>query len=231
MKKINDLAMLDNYIAKHHIAEFFSQDITPYMELFLFKRNEYICREDESIYYLFFLVDGKAKVFTTLSNGKSLLLCFYGPLQLLGDVEMIKVQNATSNVQIIEDTYCIGIPLAKVRELLLDDAKFLRFICDSLGGKLNRCSKNSSINLLYPLENRIASYILATGVTVKSNGKSIMVFDENLTQIAELLGTSYRHLLRTLNTLCSKGAMVKKDTYYEVTNEPILKSLAADLYK
>jgi hypothetical protein len=34
------------------------------------KKNEFICRENEEIDYLYFFVEGKAKAFNTLSNGK-----------------------------------------------------------------------------------------------------------------------------------------------------------------
>jgi len=231
MKKINDSQMMDNYIVDYGITDFFSSDMKPYMELLMFKRNEHIIKENEKISYLFFFIEGKAKVYTTLSNGKSLLLCFYQGLKVLGDVEFINDEVASSNVQVIEDTYCVGISLEKARVNLLNDVKFLRFICNSLGGKLNRCSKNSSINLLYPLENRLASYILATVESVNNSGKKSIVFNENLTEISELLGTSYRHLLRTLNTLCYKGAIKRKSSYFEVINEEILKKSAVDLYQ
>ena len=47
----------------------------PYMELIFLKRMS-LFRENEEIDYLFFFVEGKAKAFNTLSNGKSVLLCF-----------------------------------------------------------------------------------------------------------------------------------------------------------
>ena len=231
MIKINDFKEMDNYIIKYGIDEIFTSSMKSIMELFLFKKNEYICREGEEINYLFFFVEGKAKVYTTLSNGKSLLLSFFKEFKILGDLEIINAKLASSNVQVIEDTYCIGISLENVREYLLNDAKFLRFICNSLGEKLYRCSKNSSINLLYPLENRIASYMIATCERVDDSGLTIVKFNENLTEISELLGTSYRHLLRTLNGLSLKGTIKKKNNYYEVIDEENLKKLAADLYE
>ncbi len=69
----------------------------------------------KSLIIFFFLVKGKAKVYTTLSNGKSLLLCFYNDFKLLGDVEIINLENASSNVQVIEDTYCLAISLKKCK--------------------------------------------------------------------------------------------------------------------
>lgn len=230
MEQIHNMARLDEYVKQHHIDTFFSSDMRPHMELLLFKKNEHICKENEDIHYLYFFVEGKVKAYNTLSNGKALLLCFYDGLQIVGDVELVHARKTSANVQAIEDTYCIGIPLDKMRGQLLHDATFLRCICDSLARKFSRLSKNSSINLLYPLENRLASYMLATGESVVQDEKKF-IFHGNLTEISELLGSSYRHLLRTLHTLCDKGVIRKRDGYFEIINMGLLKELAADIYK
>lgn len=231
MIKINDTNLMDKFILENNLNKVFTIDMKPYMELFLFKKNEHICKDGEPIKYLFFLVQGKAKVYTSLSNGKALLLCFYDKFKILGDLEVFKHQSASTNSQVIEDTYCIGISLENVREYLLNDSKFLSFICISLGDKLYKCSKNSSINLLYPLENRLASYILATGEKVSYGEDSTIEFNVNLTEVSELLGASYRHLLRTLKILCSKELLTKQNNNYYVIDEEKLSILAADLYK
>lgn len=231
MVRVDDFKRMYHYIVKHRINEIFSEDMKPFMELFLFKRGEHICKETEEIEYIFFFVEGKAKVYTTLSNGKSLLLSFYEDFKMLGDVELMGFKGASCNVQVIRDVYCIGISLDKARLHLLNDAKFLRVIGKSLGEKLNKCAKNSSINLLYPLENRLSSYILATGKTTDSGDDGRIKFHENLTEISELLGASYRHLIRTINALTLNGVLKKKDNYFEVIDEEQLRKLAADLYK
>ena len=56
-------------------------------------------------------------------------------------------------------------------------------------------------------------------------------FGENLVNIAELLGSSYRHLLRTFNTLCKKGVFIKENGIYKIINKPLLEELAGDLYQ
>jgi CRP/FNR family transcriptional regulator, putaive post-exponential-phase nitrogen-starvation regulator len=233
MQKINNIKELNKYISKYDMDRIFIKDMKPFMELFCYKKNEYIIKDNEKMQYLIFIIKGKAKVFTTLSNGKSLLLCFYQDFKVLGDLEIFGSQTAVTNIQVIEDTYCIGIPIEKVKTYLLEDAKFLRFICSSLGEKLYRCSKNSSINLLYSLENRLASYIYTTGerVSISDKQNTKIIFKENLTEIAELLGTSYRHLLRTLKALCQKGVLYKNNEQYEVTDEKTLIKLSADLYR
>ena len=228
MIKVNNEKLKEKYINKYDLNNIFSNDMKEYMELILFEKNQYICRENEKIEYIFFFVKGKAKVYTVLQNGKSLLLSFYYPFMVLGDLEIVSLSRASTNVQVLEDSYCIALPFYKVRNILLEDPKYLRFTCASLGEKLKQSSKNGSINLLYPLENRLASYILAT---VQESEEDHLRFTGNLTEISELLGTSYRHLLRTLSNLTSKGAIRKRSNYYEVIEIEILKDLASELYK
>lgn len=230
MIKINDRDKLEFYIAKYDLENIFSVDMKRYMKLFLFNKNEYICKVDKKLEYLYFFVQGKAKVYTLLGNGKSLLVCFYKPLMVIGDVEVININTASSNVQVIEDTYCIAIEFDKIRKYALEDPKFLKYMNEGLGEKLIRLSKYSSINLLYPLENRLASYLLA--VTPPSNEKISSSLDKdcNLTEMAELLGTSYRHLLRTLNKLCESGCIEKNKDFYEIKDREKLEELSGDLY-
>ncbi|MFL0266604.1 cyclic nucleotide-binding domain-containing protein [Candidatus Clostridium radicumherbarum] len=229
MREIANIKKLNYYVSKYNINDIFSTDMKPYMELFFFNKNEYICKANEKLDYLLFFVKGKAKVYGSLSNGKSLLLCFYKPFMIIGDVEFLRSETANSNVQVIEDTYCVGISFDNIIKFAFDDSKFLRSACVWLGEKLIRLSKNSSINLLYPLENRLASFILAT--CNESKDKNKIIFQGNLTEVSELLGTSYRHLLRTLNLLCSEDAIKKNENYYEIINTSILEKLAGELYE
>lgn len=231
MNIIDNKNELHKYISKYHMNELFTKDMSSYMELFYYKKNEYLVKDSEKMNYLIFIVSGKAKAYMTLSNGKSLLLCFYQEFKVIGDLELLASKDAVTNVQAITDTYCIAISYDNARIHLLEDAKFLRFICTTLGDKLKQCSKNSSINILYSLDNRLASYIITAGERVTDSYGTKIIFDENLTQIAELLGTSYRHLLRTLSAFCQKGILKKENQYYEVIGEEELTRLSVDLYR
>ena len=226
MKLINDDKKLQSYIKTYNINDYFSTDVSKHMKLFHFKQGEYIYQDGDELSYFFLFVEGKAKVFSTLANGKSLLLSFYEPLKVLGDIEVINDDKVTINVKTLSDSYCIGLHADYVKNHLLTDNTFLRFICAHLGEKLNRCSKNSSINLLYPLENRLASYILA----IETKDFKTLTFYDSLTEISELLGTSYRHLLRTINTFIEKGILLKGSNGYEVIDKRLLQEMEIDLY-
>ena len=228
MIKVNDEKLKEKYIDKYKLNDIFSSDMKEYMELILFEKNQYICKENEEINYIYFFVEGKAKVYIVLKNGKSLLVCFYYPLMVLGDLEIVSLSKASTNIQTLEDSYCIALPFNKVRDMLLEDSRYLRYTCETISDKLKRSSINGSINLLYPLENRLSSYILATS---QKSDDGILKFYGNLTEMSELLATSYRHLLRTLKGLVSKGEIRKQRGYYEIIGTEILKDLSSELYK
>lgn len=231
MLRINDESKLEYYIDKYNIEDIFDKNMKKYMELILFNKNDHICRSTEKIEYFYFLVEGKVKVYTLLKNGKSLLLQFYKPLNIFGDIEVVDVDKTSSNVQAMESTLCIGISMENLRENALGDTKFLKYICKSLGSKLDKFSKFSSINLLYPLENRLASYILA--ITPNSNNLSNTdeIFTYKLTEMADLLGTSYRHLTRTINKLCNEKIIKKEKYSIIILNRGLLEELACDIYE
>lgn len=232
MERIDDLFVIDNYYNELKMDSLFNKDMKKYIKLLKFERNEYLCREGEDMPNFIFLIEGKVKVFKTLPNGRTVLLSFYKPLRVIGDIEIVKNQAASGTIQALSECYCLAISMEKAREELSEDSKFLKFTCESLAEKLAVISMNSSINLLYPLENRLASYINESLVSSGGkNSKEYIDFDENLVTIAELLGSSYRHLLRTINGLCKKGVLEKDSVGYRIVNKEILTKLAGDLYQ
>lgn len=228
MNKVKDFNLINKYINIHNIGNLFNSDIKENLELLFFDKRELIFKKGDEINYLMFFVEGKAKVYMTLENGKFLLLDFYKELDTLGDLELVTNDVSSCNVEAIEPCVCIGISIKLIKNMYCKDINLLNFLCNSLGEKLKRSSRNSSINLLYPLENRLASYIISIGV--KEENKYFK-FDETLTIISELLGTSYRHLLRTLNTLCEKKILSKKEGLYFILDYKKLKTLSADIYR
>ena len=230
MIKIEDYKKIEEYIKRYEMESLFLDNMKEYMMLYMFNKNEYICREEEHLENMYFLVDGKAKVSKHLENGKSLLISFYIPLTIIGDVEFIQNNVTDCSVQAIEDTYCIGINFNIVRSKLTKDCKFLLKICEYLSGKLTNNSNNSSINLLYPLENRLASYIVAFA-NIDNDKIKKFTFKESYSEISELLGTSYRHLNRTLNKFCFEGILKKCHREYVIEDFNKLLCLAGDLYK
>ena len=228
MERLIDLSKIDFYLNQFNLISYLNDDLINNCEIHTFKKGENICNLGEKVYYMYFLVKGKTKVSTLLSTGKSLLLCLSTPLEIIGDIEFMDNPLADCNVTALESCICLAFPLDKVEKYGYSDPLFLRFIITSLGKKLRNNSIYSSINMLYPLENRFASYILS--LLPKDSNLNSSVEIESLTHLSELLGTSYRHLNRVINSLNSKNIIKKEKNSLTILNFQHLKSLAQDIF-
>lgn len=165
------------------------------------------------------MVDGHSKVFTLQENGKVLLLCLYDNFGIIGDLELLSNTSYSASIEALSDVYCVGMSIEHAKKMLIvEDNRFLRYIATNLANEHIRNTKNCTFNLLYPLENRLATYILLSSEN--------LTFNENLTQLSEMLATSYRHLLRVLVKFCDLSILEKHDSHYEIINLKELESMA-----
>lgn len=224
---INNTNLLNTYVNKHSLTKYLNQNLLNSLVLHTFEKNELICSLNEKLYYMYFLVSGKAKVTTLLSNGKSLLLCFNTPLSTIGDLELLDNPIANCNVTALENCICLGLPISKIHAYGYNDPIFLRFIISSLEEKLRKNSIYSSINMLYPLENRFAIYLISS---LPSNSIESIIEIESITNLSQLLGSSYRHLNRVIQKLCNSNIIKKDKNIIKILDLPLLQNLASDKY-
>ncbi len=235
MKVYLNQFQLNQYIESYKIADYFSDFdyFSKYLKLVRFSKNDMIYQDKESIDYIYFFLSGKLKVCSNLSNGKSLLLCFFEEFEILGDLELYQIASPSNSIKVVKESHCIAIPIKdeKIRSALLKDVKFLNFLSFSLANKLVKISDISSANILCTLQNRLAKYIyyLSEKNTDKKSAYN-RVFRENLTETAELLGTSYRHLLRILQQFVKEGVLEKQEECYVIKDISRLKELSSDSY-
>lgn len=81
--------------------------------------------------------------------------------------------------------------------------------------------------MYYALENKLCSYINASATELQDSKR---IYTESLSETAELLGASYRHLQRILKSLCEKNILEKQGKYYLIIDEKKLTDMAEDIY-
>ena len=205
--------------AQHHglLAAYGLADIDPDgLSVLRFNRNEFLFRQGHASDSILLIITGRMKVFVTSPEGKSRRFCFYSGGGILGEVEFATGREvASTSVQAITDVACIGIPLSRYQAVLKSNPAFLTALSGALAAKFIRSTQNSAATILQPLEQRLCAYISMT-----SEGGC---FCEKLTEVSELLGTSYRHLLRTLRSLCREGLLQKAANGYKVADVAALR--------
>ncbi len=78
-----------------------------------------------------------------------------------------------------------------------------------------------SQSLAFPLENRLADFILQTAYEG--------VYKEKHVTVCDYLGVSYRHLLHVLTQFCQKGYLQKKGGAIKLSEHDSLSELAKAL--
>jgi len=225
MHKTNDEEMIKSMAVKHGLHDIFHPVVIDGMELQVYADKETVCRVGDKLDGLFVLVSGKLKIYTLLPNGKTVLLRFANPPALIGDVECLAEYPVKNVVEAVGESSLLAVSGELIRKELNNPA-FLRFMVGHLSHKLYTLGHATAMNLLNPVENRFASYLLSL-LPEKNGGEYIEeIRTSTLTETAELLGTSYRHLNRVINRLVKEGTLGRKNGRLLVLNERRLKELA-----
>jgi CRP-like cAMP-binding protein len=166
-------------------------------------------------------MEGKAKIYVTHQNGKVSLINFINANDYIGEMELLNDVYYTKGIQASTKTICFAIPFHRYRQQLLDDAKFLRELTKFLSVKATLMAAKYSQSLAFPLENRLADFILQTA----DEG----IYKEKHVTVCDYLGVSYRHLLHVLTQFCDKNYLQKDGRNYQIKQYHSLCELAGVL--
>lgn len=203
---------------KFPITHLFSFPIEEFIEVHEYKSDEWIIQEGMRPDFLFYVIEGKAKIYVTHQNGKVSLINFINPKDYIGEMELLNDVYYTKGIQTSTKTICFAIPFYRCREKLLEDVRFLRELTRFLSVKSTNMAAKYAQSLAFPLENRLADFILQTADGHTYKEKHVMVCD--------FLGVSYRHLLHVLGQFCEKGYLQKEGRRYLIRQPNALHELA-----
>lgn len=220
---------LATYVERHGLADILSADLLASIRLQSYAPGEHIIRKGEPVHDLLFFVEGRAKVYSQMDNGSSLLLRFYRPFDILGDVELFAYDRYFLDVEAITASACLAVASESIKKAAGRNSRLLIYLCGRLGAKLVESNSSAAINLLYPVENRLASYLLAM-MEGPSAHAGLAMGTDNLGELAEILGTSYRQLARVVRSFREEGILATERGRIRVLDSRKLLPLARDLY-
>ncbi|MBP2078261.1 Crp/Fnr family transcriptional regulator [Oceanobacillus polygoni] len=218
MKYVQDVTLLERYLQEYHIEEMFQHTKQAPFTLQQFASDEIILLEGIEMQSLFFLVQGKARITSSIATGKSLLLRFIHPLSIIGDIELIRDIPVQSQVQAVTECLVIGIPFTYIKRCELENPRLLHTLLEHVSFKLQTCTTASRVNLLASVENKFASYLLSTLSPDQDNDFGMELRTSSIKEIANLLGTTYRHLNRVISSLTQQGIIERQKNAIRVLN-------------
>jgi len=220
MKQIRNPLKLQDALDTLPMSDIFSKDYSEEFLLLEYEKGEFLIREGDQNNYLFFTFKGTVKCFSYATNGKEQFITYLKDSDAVGLVGSIWGKPAISNIQAIHKCQCLALPLTRCRHELLDDNKFLRYLCQQLGDTLASCDSYLRVVQCSSTESKIAAVICSS----MADGVCAL----NLSATAEVVGTTYRHVLRVLNRFCGDGILEKCGKGYLVKDEAYLSICAED---
>lgn len=207
------------------LEEVLRPEVVERIELRTYGDKELICSMGEVLEGLFVLVSGKVKVYTVLPNGKSMLLRFTQPPNLVGDVEWMARYPVKNMVEAVGECTLLFIHRELIDGRERENTAFLEFMIRNLSHKLYTLGSASAMNLLYAVENRFASYLYSLSAD-EAEGAVEEIRTSTLVELAELLGTSYRHLNRVIRQFIEEGILERRRGRLVVLKPERLRELA-----
>lgn len=218
MKIIREQEILEDYYRRFPLSDHFGFNIVSYISVVKFDSDEKILDEGEYPKFLYYLINGRAKLLLSHENGRVSLINFLNAPCFIGEMELLGAQEAANGVTAITPCTCYAIPIELCRDELLNDTKFLQHLCLFISQKAIRNTYNYAQNQSYPLQVRLANFILFTSYR--------RMYREKHTEVSEFLGVSYRHLLYVLADFVKRGLLEKTEQGYYIRELNALRKIA-----
>lgn len=201
-----------NLYGEQGLAETLPQELIERGRLYAFVRGEAIYKSGEPVSYLWIFLKGQGKVYMVQENGQVLLLEFYRPYMVLGDLEFLSSELSTAEVECTVPCVLLRFPMRDVRHYGWDHAPTLRLMMGELARKLYSASVNRRDNQLLPLKERVMGFI-------EHHGEGgIFRWPAKQQEMAEYFGVSVRHLRRVLSELELEGRIVRRGKELEIVD-------------
>lgn len=222
LKQILAKEEIQRCLAESNFESCFSFPIKEDVRLYIADKGDDILKEGEkSDGFLYYMVSGRAKLFCSLSNGKTSLLDFLQGGCFIGELELLSVRKSTMGIKALSPCFLLALPIEKYRSRLLSDARFLCILCMALAKKEEQRVHALLSTQGFPLANRLAHFVLFAAFEG--------IYTERNTDASAYLGVSYRHLTQMLGEFTQYGYLKRTQGGYCITNEQALKLLADEL--
>ena len=224
MKIIEDSSLLQEKLTAYKLHKIFTNvDEIPFT-LQKYRAGEILLYEGIKLNSLIYLVEGKVKATSSVETGKSLLLRFNHPLAIIGDIELVRHVPVQSQITAVTECLCIALPCDYIYSFEMNNPLFLQDLLNHVSYKLQTSTTASRVNILASVENRFASYLLST--TTPDNEFGLELQTTNIGEIADLLGTTHRHLNRVVRVLCERGIIEKSRSSLRILNKQMLEEMS-----
>ena len=197
MTVLDNAALKDKLMDQFHIKGCFESMTGLSFELVNFGENEFMIKEGEQPDSIYFILVGTVKLYAC-SKKRDFGVVFMNK-GLVGDAEFVTGSVATRSAQVEGDVLCMRLSTRNCRHRLMSDRTFLRYLAQQLAEKLTLTETSTDASVHMRTEDKLYDYLKLSS----EDGR----VSESLGDISQIMGVSYRHLIRMMNTLVDEGKL------------------------
>ena len=212
VEEVGVMMDIDALIAYYHLEDYF-EDIEKYrcgMKVITLPRKSYVYSKLEDQKYAFFLLEGRMQVNALAENGKYLPIRYCDEPIFFGEMELLGYKQHSKVIETETECTFLAIDLSLLKNSLLQDLKFLLFLCQNIAEKLYNTESLQLRNVEKSAHQKIVAYL-------KQKAK-YGVFKENIQKTCENIGVSRRHLYRILDEYIEAGYIERTKNGYLLKN-------------
>jgi CRP-like cAMP-binding protein len=207
---------LQEYIEQFQLADHLNLGLLRSLHLMRLDEERDLDVNDDEQARLYFLVAGSVYVSYDHLDGTRSSIGTLTPLALIGELDLFIEPNLRLSITTAEPS----IFLYTEREFALrygaNDARFLRLVIHNLSTKLIRSTLILRHNVL-PLSGQVAALL----ITQTADGNNRLRL-QSKTYLAELVGTTTRHLNRILNSFAVEGVITVEENLIVICDREAL---------
>ena len=193
---------VNRYVSQWHLADHLNPDLLRSLHFMQLAAGRDIVIRDDDDALLYFLVEGSVQVAYDHLNGKQSVVGTMVPLAMIGDLDLFYRPNLQLTIVTQEASSFLTLTRTLALQYGQDDARFLRLVIHNLAVKLTASTLILKHNVL-PLIGQVAAYLVE-----KADHQNATVEIRSKAYLAELMGTTLRHVNRILNTLAERQIIV-----------------------
>jgi CRP/FNR family transcriptional regulator len=185
-----------------------------------FVSDQTIFWEGDESNYFYFVAEGKIKVSKLASTGKEIVLSFFGPGEMFGEVAVFENKSYPASAQALTSTRLLGIKKADFIHFLMQHPQIALRIIAILSSRLRDSQSRLRDLAGERVEQRLARMLLML------SAKMGLVIPFTRQELSDMAGTTTETTIRILSQWNNRGIISSIRGKITITDETKLKLLA-----
>jgi CRP/FNR family transcriptional regulator, cyclic AMP receptor protein len=194
-------------------------------EIIELRKKQQLYAEGQRPRYLYYVLDGRLKIYKTNQDGKDLITHICGQSEFLGYNSILEQTTYQENAEVLEDARLMLIPAADFMELVTRDSKvaeqFIRLITKNV-----LKAEEDLLNLAYgSLRKKVANGLLEQVDSFGAVDKDAHAINLSRKEMAQAIGVATESFIRTLADFKQEKLIDIREGQIFILNKSKLKDL------